>query len=135
MHTAIKSTLEKAGFEVVDGFKKADGDEGNVLNRVLSQLRASTVYVGLLTKDIEIRDDTGHRWSPGVWVMEEKGMALGMGKPFVLVVHKDIHEDFWRKTAPHRIHVFFDDSDAYKHTREIVEAVQEHYQRVVLGAP
>jgi hypothetical protein len=114
------------------GFMKDPTAHGSVLRNVLGQLRQSSIYLAILTKDIKVQHRGQPRWSPSVWVTEEKGMALGLEKPFVLVVHRDIHEDFWRKTAPHRVHIVFDDSDFDARLPDILEAVTDRYQEVLL---
>ena len=103
-----------------------------MLKNVLTQIKQSTVYLGLFTKELEIDDVKGRRWSPGVWIMEEKGMALGLEKPFVLVIHKDIHDDFWKKTSPQRVHIFFDDSTFQNELGAICDAVADRYEEVAL---
>src|SRR5205085_10645014 len=109
--TFMQNSLKRAGFEVVTGFQQHLGDNDNILTRVRSQLTRSDVYLGILTKEVEVRvADAQVRWAPSVWTMEEKGMALALQKPFVLMVEEGIHEDFWRKTTPGSVHQIFNDN-------------------------
>lgn len=127
----LKGLLEAAGFEVVTGFQKADGDKGFVLARVLLQLKRSTIYVGLLTKEMPVLGPKGEEhWSPSVWTMEEKGMALVLGKPFILLVEEGIHDDYWKKTAGERVQFKFSKRNAKKMIREVVDAVKDRYREL-----
>src|SRR5438045_2799663 len=108
--TYMQNAMRRANLEVVTGFQQHAGDNDNVLTRVRSQLSRSDVYLGILTKEVEVRTpDNQIRWAPSVWTMEEKGMALALQKPFVLMVEEGIHEDFWRKTTPGSVHQIFND--------------------------
>jgi hypothetical protein len=131
----LKEKLEQKGFEVVTGFKTHEGDEGNVIKRVLGQLRRSSVYLGLLTKEMQVRgQDKKEYWAPSVWTTEEKGMAIALGKPFVLMVEQEILEDFWRKTAPEKAHIIFVRRDFTEMADLAVEEVKARYEELVIAA-
>jgi hypothetical protein len=124
--------LKLAGFDVVTGFQKASGDGGSVLARILRQLKASTVYLGLLTKDMRVKRKHGRdQWSPSAWTMEEKGMALALGMPFVLLVQEGIYDDYWLKTAPDRIHFMFTSRNFKEKMGEAIGAVKDRYNELV----
>lgn len=130
----LEGLLKERGFDVITGFQKAGDDEGNVLKRVLRQIEKSTIFFGILTKEHKIQTNEGSKWSPGVWTVEEKGMALAMGKPFVLMVEKGVQDDFWKKTAPHRIHFRFDNENFHEKAKEAIEAVVDRYDECVIRA-
>jgi predicted nucleotide-binding protein len=123
----LKQLLTEAKFDVVTGFDDIQGSEGNILKTVLKQLARSTFYIGILTKEIKVDQGRNARWSPGVWIMEEKGMALALGKPFLLMVHKEIHDDFWKKTTPMNLHISFDESDFESKAQEALNRVEGRY--------
>lgn len=123
----LKRQLEQAGFEVVTGFDPAEGDKGGVLTRVLGQIRKSTLYLAILTKEMKVSTPSGDRWAPSVWTVEEKGMALALGKPFVLMVEEGIHEDYWRKTTPEKVHMQFNQQNFYDKADDTVEALKNRY--------
>lgn len=132
---ALRRRLDSAGFEVVTGFQKASGDRGNVLARILYQLKRSTVYLGLLTKETRVSGPHGReQWSPSVWTMEEKGMALALGKPIVLLVQDGIHDDYWLKTAPGKVHLTFTDSNFKEIMKEAEEVVRERYDELIVDS-
>jgi hypothetical protein len=124
----LEAQMKQRGFEVTTGFNPHPGDNDNILKRIRSQMNRSTVYIGLLTKEMQVRT-TGENWlwSPSVWTMEEKGMALALQKPFVLMVEDGIHADFWRKTTPERVHHIFDSANYMEVTRKAVDAAEERY--------
>jgi hypothetical protein len=129
----LSEKLRSAGFEVVTGFQKAPGDRGGVLSRILGQLRRSTVYLGLLTKEMRVKGPRRtEQWSPSVWTMEEKGMALALGKPFVLLVQDGIHTDYWLKTAPDKVHLTFNEETFGIRAKEVVEVITERHEELVL---
>lgn len=128
----IRNKLRDLGFEVLTGFQKSPGDKGNVLARILGQLQRSTMYLGLLTKEMRVMAQGGEEWSPSVWTMEEKGMALALGKPFILLVEKGIHTDYWLKTAPDKVHVEFTAESFTQKSEEIVDTILDRYQELVI---
>ena len=131
----IRNRLMEEGFEVLTGFDKAEEDQDNVLKRVLTQLKRSSIYFGLLTKEMEvIIDKNKSLWSPSVWVMEEKGMALALGKPFVLMVEHGIHGDFWQKTAPLKVHYLFNQASFFDNAQIAIEAIKNRYEEVAIAA-
>lgn len=123
----VKKRLEKIGFSVTTGFEHHADDRGNVLKRVLGQLKRSSVYLGVLTKDLQVTVPEGIRWAPGVWTVEEKGMALAMNKPFVLMVQDGIHKDYWQKTAGERVHHMFNSTNYLTIAEGVVEDVSDRY--------
>jgi hypothetical protein len=131
----LRPRLEAIGFEVVTGFQKALGDRDIVLTRILNQLRRSTVYLGLLTKEMRVKGpDNRNQWSPSVWTMEEKGMALALGTPFVLLVQEGIHNDYWLKTAPDRVHLTFTRMNFKDKVKEALGAVRDRYDELIVGS-
>ena len=124
----LREALDEKGFEVVSGFSRAEGDQGEVLRRVLRQLKRSTVFVGVFTKALEMIDESGRRmWAPGVWLMEEKGMALAMGKTYVWMIEKDINFDYWFKTTPTKVSIIFDASNLDEKINEAVIEIENRY--------
>jgi hypothetical protein len=129
----LKRGLQQSKFEVVTGFDRVEGDRGHVLARVRAQLARCHIYVAILTRELKVMSLGGEtRWAPSVWTVEEKGMALGLDKPFVLMVEEGIHEDFWRKTTPERVHVMFNDGTALTAIEKVRDAVTEHYIEAAL---
>lgn len=127
--TYVERLLKERGFEVTTGFRPHEGDKANVLRRVLGQLKRSVVYLGLLTKELDVRTPAEDTWlsCPSVWTMEEKGMALALQKPFVLLVESGIHEDFWKKTAADRVHHIFTPETFLDKAKAAVDEVEEYY--------
>ena len=124
----LQAALKEKGFEVVSGFSRAEDDRGEVLRRVLRQLKRSTVFVGVFTKAFEMIDEKGNKmWAPGVWLMEEKGMALAMGKTYVWIIDKDINFDYWFKTTPTKVSIIFDDLNLDEKINEAVIEIEDRY--------
>ena len=129
---AVSKRLEEQGFEVTTGFKVDKQDQGYVLRRVLTQMKRSTIYVGLLTKTLEVIVREGERLSaPSVWTVEEKGMALALKKPVILMVEDGIHEDFWQKVLPHRVHHVFNRYNFNEKVDDLVADVSSRYEEAV----
>lgn len=129
-----KKKLEEFGFDIRTGFDPAEGDKGMILSRILNQIRDSTVYLGILTKEMRVLDDLrGDQWVPSVWTIEEKGMALALSKPFVIMVHEDIHKDFWLKTLPHHVHWAFNDENFLDQLEDAAQGVVDRYEEAVLN--
>lgn len=123
----IKKLLEDQNFEVTTGFKKAQEDDGNVLKRVMTQLNNATLFLGILTKEYKIITNEGPKWGPSVWTVEEKGMALALKRPLTLLIEKGVHEDFWKKTSPHKIYISFTQDNFFERAAEVVETVVDRY--------
>ena len=130
----LRDLLTGAGFEVVTGFDDSVGAEGNILKMVLKQLARSTFYIGILTKEMAVRDGKKSRWSPSVWILEEKGMSLALEKPLMLMVDKEIHSDYWLKTTPANGHVFFDEESFDQKAKEVVDRAEMRYMEYLLRA-
>lgn len=129
----IKKELEGSGFEVLTGFQESEGDQGNVLERVMRQLKKSTIFLGIFTKDTEVIGEKGeHQWAPSVWSIEEKGMALALGKPFVIMIEEGIHQIFWSKTTPHKVHYLFNSSNITDVCHTIIQVVNDRYSDILL---
>lgn len=129
----LEEILKQAGFNVITGFNPSEGDKGGVLTRVLTQIKRCSVYLGILTKEMKVSTQNGEvRWAPSVWTIEEKGMALAFGKPFVLMVEEGIHEDYWRKTTPERVHELFNQQNFYGKALDVVEAIKSRYQEALI---
>jgi len=128
--TYVREAMKRANLEVVTGFQEHAGDNDNILTRVRSQLSRSDVYLGILTKEVEVRTpDKQIRWAPSVWTMEEKGMALALQKPFVLMVEEGIHEDFWRKTTPGSVHQIFNDHNFTEVAETVLRAIGDRLEQ------
>lgn len=130
----LKARLLKDKFEIHTGFDHpAQTDDGTILGRILTQLRRSSLYCGILTKEIEVREKDGvARWAPSVWTVEEKGMALALGKPFVLLVEDGVHEAFWIKTTPHKVHEVFRSDNFHDKLEHAVEALLARYNEIAM---
>ena len=141
----IKGKLEEKGFEIITGFERREGTRGNLLKKVLKNLSLSSIYLGIFTAELQVIDivdkesdyrsrktklkDIEEKWAPNVWTVEEKGMALALGMPFVLIVSEEIHENYWKKTTPGKDHIIFNsESDFYrKKADEAVDEIVDRY--------
>jgi hypothetical protein len=89
---AVKEELQTSRFEVITGF---DPDEraNMVTETVLFKIRKCAVYVGILTPDL--RRGLFMRASvPSPWTLVEQGMAIALGKRYVMMTHKDVDTKF-----------------------------------------
>lgn len=127
--TELKNRLEERKYEVVTGFESPAEGSSQVLKDVLKRLRPCAVYVGILTPEYRIAKSS--RSAPASWVVEEKGMALGMDKRVVLFVDKRVHEDFYKKTLPHYRHIVFESHKFMEKIDEVVASVDERWLNLV----
>ena len=120
MHFSIlKKILTGSGFEVKDGFQSHEKAEGKVLKTVLNQLKTSTVFIGVLTRELQFNESGKMQWAPSVWSIEEVGMAIAIGIPYTLLIQDGIHEYFWSKVTPDREHIHFNDDTFEDSAREM----------------
>jgi len=106
----LEKKLADKGFTVYTGFQNTEKTSETIRNTVLANMRKSTIYIGLFTKDRLLGEKDRRRWAqwaPTEWVIEEKGMALYAEKPFILVADKGVHEDCLLKTTPEQRHFRF----------------------------
>lgn len=104
----LSEILMKFGFTVLTGFGDGAGSGEYVLRRIRHQVNDASMFISILTKEMQIRTSDGsYIWAPSVWALEERGMALALEKPVFLLVEEGLHGDFWRKTTPGRIHENF----------------------------
>jgi len=109
-YETLKAAFEKRKFEAVSGFDVIPG-EVIVADKVLHRLRTSAVYVGILTPDVPTADGRG---APSIWTLEERGMAIALKKPFVLMVHHKVHSSFVSTSRGYLHHRFTEQDFAQK---------------------
>jgi hypothetical protein len=124
---AIRKRM-KGKYEVVTGFDPLEEGVNQTLTDVLKRLRPCPVYVGILTPEHAIVDST--KFAPASWVLDEKGMALGMDKKMVLFVDERVHEDYYQKTLPHYTHIVFEQRKYQKKIREVLAAVDQRFEEL-----
>ncbi len=128
-----KEISEKFGFQVFTGFDCPQED--NVLTEVIRSINKASVFLSILTPDYETKSVDGNnemKTAPSVWLIEEKGMALALGKPFRLLVHKSVHDDFWLRTTPGVLHTRFSDENFKEKTEEVIKALLNRYDELLL---
>ena len=129
----LAALLDQSRFEVATGFQAHREGKGRVLRQILGQLSRCAVYVAIMTKELEFRASAGEAsWAPSVWIVQEIGMALALRKPFVLMIDQAIHEDYWRKVLPDRVHHMFDGSIFKGVAEKVVEEIEDRYSEVAL---
>jgi hypothetical protein len=129
----MQELLRKADFSVVTGFQPHDGDQDKPLKRVRLALDRSSLYLAILTKEWQVNmPNEEAQWAPSVWTVEEKGMALALEKPVVLMIEKGIHDDFWRKTTPDRVHHVFSANDYREVAESVRDALLDRYKDLML---
>jgi hypothetical protein len=129
----LSSLLDQRKFEVATGFQAHREGKGRVLRQILGQLSRCAVYVAIMTKELEVRASSGDpSWAPSVWIVQEIGMALALRKPFVLMIDQAIHEDYWRKVLPDRLHHMFEESTLKAVTENVVEEIEDRYSEAAL---
>jgi hypothetical protein len=120
---------ERVGFMVKTGFDETG--KGNVLGAVLGSIKESTVYLGIFTPEYTIMDSTNptvKQAAPSVWLLAEEGIAIGLGKPFRLLVDDGIHKDFWWKVMPEKVQTIFNGANYQQKLEEAVLALVRRYQ-------
>lgn len=126
---ALREKLLVRKYEVVTGFQSPAEGSSQVLKDVLKRLQECPVYVGILTPEHRIQKSS--KSAPASWVLDEKGMALGMEMEVVLFVDKRVHEDFYKKTLPHYTHIVFEPRKYLDMIDAVVAAVDQRFRDVV----
>ncbi len=108
-------------YDTLQGVKKLTVTSGfttrpqatTVVETIVQQLERSSIYVGIFTPDIRIAPDTEGVApatkavsAPGVWTLEERGMAMALRKPLILMVHERVHPDFWKSVSAQQLYRF-----------------------------
>jgi hypothetical protein len=75
--------LNQQGFEVWTGRNAAD----SIAKEVLKRISESDFFVSLITRDALKADGT---YTSSPWLLEEKGAALALGKPLVLMIEDGV---------------------------------------------
>jgi hypothetical protein len=83
----FKSLLTKLGLICDSGERPATK---SVSEKVKERVRASDIFVGIFTRRerIEGREE----WTTSPWVIEEKAMAIELGKPLLLFIEEGVKE-------------------------------------------
>lgn len=131
-----KSIIEDKGFGVVTGFSRTESE--NVLHAVLGAINEASLFLGILTPEYKIRSlwwkGRKNQTAPSVWVIEEKGMALALGKTTRLLIEETVHEDFWRGTTPEKLQTTFRDDEFEEKAETAVNALVRKYEQMLLTA-
>lgn len=132
-YEVAKRIAEEQGFQVIDGFTR--NMEESVLKGVLSSIGVASLFLGILTPEYKIgpleANSSGQdpsQTAPSVWVIEEKGMALALAKPTKLLIQETVHDDFWRRTTPDKLHIKFTE-DTFE--QKAVEAIDSLHSRFI----
>jgi hypothetical protein len=133
--TYVRTVAEREfAFYVRTGFDYSN--IGNILKRVRTGIDETACFLSIMTPRYQVIDQTSTIrtpvYAPSTWVIEEKGMALALGKPFHLLISRQIHSDFWQKTSPDLKHTVFDDADFEQRSGEALDALNERYTEMVL---
>ena len=75
--------LEMSGFDVVTG----QVANTYVSKAVIERIRDCEYFICLMTQDAKKMDGT---FTTSAWLLEEKGVALAIGKPIVLMVEEGV---------------------------------------------
>ena len=87
----FKNVLAQRGIRPVDGqVDKA----GSLSTQIVAKLRACGGFVGILTPRPKA---AGNSSSVSIWIAEEKGAAVALGKPVIIIAHKAIDRDGFGK--------------------------------------
>jgi hypothetical protein len=114
--------------------------DANVLAAVRNAIAESAAFLAIMTPELRInqrreRGATDARYfAPSVWVVEEKGMALALGKPFRLLVHRSVHEDFWLRTTPGHLHHVFEEATFERELNDALGALRDRYEELRLAS-
>lgn len=130
----IKQLLMEKKFDIVDGFMRHEGDDGYVLKRVTLQLSSCSIYVCILTCEEEVETKAGKKFIPSVWTIEEKGMALGLQKPFVLLADERIDKKYWIKTTPDKLHFIFNSDNFHEKAKQAVAQIIDRWNELSIRA-
>lgn len=117
-YTLAKNLAESLfPFKVVSGFEH-DKENSEILPQVLSRIRKASCFLSIMTPNPSLTLTDNKGCCPSIWLAEEKGMALAFGKPFHLLVDRQIHDDFYKRTAPQTIHTIFSDNNFEEKVKE-----------------
>ena len=130
-YARAEAAARSIGFEVHNGFRRTL--DVNVLRAVRSAIAEASTFLAVMTPEIRIAGDP-ETYAPSVWVVEEKGMALGLNKPFRMLVHHSVHRDFWMRTTPGSLHHVFDQDSFDEHLENALQALHRRHHELQLAS-
>lgn len=130
-YARAESAAKSLGFEVHSGFRRTL--DTNVLRAVRSAISDASTFLAIMTPEIRIAGEP-ETYAPSVWVVEEKGMALGLNKPFRMLVHRSVHQDFWMRTTPGSLHHVFDHESFDRDLENALEALLRRHHELQLAS-
>jgi hypothetical protein len=128
----VRALAPSFGFEHVTGFD--DRRAPNVLSAVRTSIDRSSVFLAIMTPETAMSTrPTGagsvrEVFAPSVWVVEEKGMALALNKPFRMLVHEAVAEEFWQRTTPDNLHHRFNEQTFDERAREALGSLERLHE-------
>lgn len=123
----VKAALRRMGARVLSGERS---DAQRVSEKVKQRIRDADVFVGILSRRHRIKDSG--RWTTSAWVVDEKGFALGVGKPVILLVERGVPwPDETGGLQGDIDHIPFDQTavaEAFPKLREVIESLKLRLQ-------
>jgi hypothetical protein len=129
-----REIAESHGFQVGTGFDLPI--EETTLRAVRTTIQQATLFLSIMTPEYNVRlpEENGTpRTGPSIWVVEEKGMALALNKPFRLLVDESVHVDFWKKTTPESLHGIFNGTNFAEKAEQAILALQHRYRELLIS--
>jgi HSP90 family molecular chaperone len=99
----LRGLLEARELTVQDGHVD---ETGSLSSQVIDRIRRSGAFIGLVTPRA-----TGSAESVSGWVLEEKGAALALGKPTLLIGHDSVPSESFRRLGGDNIWITSDGSE------------------------
>jgi hypothetical protein len=109
------------GFDVKVAIEPTEGKDGP-LEGVLDEIARCSVFISILTPKHELKDG---KFVPGVWMLEERGMALGLGKRVYCVCDERIQKEFINAVNPKSYYYEFGEQPEKTFERAMKKALKE----------
>lgn len=123
---AVKA-FQDQGFLVRTGWDPEVQEQDDKLKAIKAHIRKSAVFLGILTKEYVLGGKQDGRGVPGVWVLEETGIAGAYEMPMRLLIDQDIHEDFFVKVRGDKLQNVFSSANYETELKKAVDALVRRY--------
>jgi len=114
-YTLLKNGLDIAGFITCTGFGIKE-NQYRLVESIRSEIQSSSIFIAIFTCENDIIIDDKMAKAPSIWTIEEKGMALGMKIPILILYDKEIHKKFYTQTTGNVVHLPIENDSHFKKT-------------------
>jgi hypothetical protein len=134
----VKTKCDGLSLDVITGFDAEVRRHEVLLNGIMQGIQRAALFLGIWTPEYDLAPEGGtshRRASPSVWMPVELGIAVAHRRPFRLLIHNSIHEDYYTKIWGGQPHYVFAEDTFGEYLDECLDYLHGRYHELHSEAP